>query len=365
MAPVAERQDEVAQVLRDVVYPAYDGFLEMLREYRELARDSIGLGELPDGEERYAVEIRSWTTVDLSAEEVHRIGLEEMEGIDRQKAEIAGGLGFRTVEKAIAAYGDRDTPSSREHIVRAAEELVAKGWDAAPAVFGRLPKAKCEVRAVEEFREQDTPFAYYQPSSGDGSRQGIFYVNTGAHEETKLHLLAAVAYHEANPGHHFQISIEQEYTERPPLRRFGGFLVGSAFVEGWGLYSERLADELSLYSDEYERIGMLEAQAWRAARLVTDTGIHALSWDRERAVEYLDRATGGPRTNSEIEIDRYIAWPAQALAYKIGQLELERFRAEAEKRLGSEFSLSEFHDRILSLGSLPLPVLQRELASSD
>jgi uncharacterized protein (DUF885 family) len=363
MSPVAEREDEVRDVLRDVVYPAYGVFLEMLREYRESARDSIGLGALPDGEERYAVEIKSWTTVDLSAEEVHRIGLEEMERIERQKAEIARELGFSTVEEALAAY--RDTPSSREHMVRSAEELVAKGWDAAPAVFGRLPQAKCEVRAVEEFREQDTPFAYYQPSSGDGSRPGIFYVNTGSHEEARLHLLAAVAFHEANPGHHFQISIEQEYTERSPLRRFGGFLVGSAFVEGWGLYVERLADELGLYSDEYERIGMLEAQAWRAARLVTDTGIHALGWDRERAVDYLDRATGGPRSNSEIEIDRYIAWPAQALAYKVGQLELERFRAEAEKRQGSDFSLRDFHDRILSLGSLPLPVLQRELAASD
>jgi uncharacterized protein (DUF885 family) len=139
--------------------------------------------------------------------------------------------------------------------------------------------------------------------------------------------------------------------------------VGSAFAEGWGLYSERLADELGLYADEYERIGMLEAQAWRAARLVTDSGIHALGWDRERAIDYLDRATGGPRLNAEIEIDRYIAWPAQALSYKIGQREIERYRAEARSRLGDSFSLRDFHDRLLELGSLPLPALRRELAA--
>jgi len=367
LAPVADEagRGRVADTLRDVVYPAYQGFLEMLRSYRERARDSIGLGDLPDGAERYAVQIKSYTTIHIAAEEVHRIGLEEMETIERQKAEIAKGLGFDSVEEALAAHAEDDRPSSREEIVRLAEDSVRRGWDGATPAFGRLPVGKCEVRAVEEFREKDTPFAYYQPGSGDGSRLGIFYVNTVGHSDVKLHMLAAVAFHEANPGHHFQISIEQEHAERPPLRRFGGLLVGSAFAEGWGLYSERLADELGLYADEYERIGMLEAQAWRAARLVTDSGIHALGWDRERAVDYLDRATGGPRLNAEIEIDRYIAWPGQALSYKLGQREIERFRAEARTRLGDSFSLKDFHDRLLELGSLPLPALRRELAVGD
>jgi uncharacterized protein (DUF885 family) len=371
MAPVAaaspETQERAAQVLRDVVYPAYAGYLEMLREYRERSRDSIGLGDLPDGDDRYAVEIRSFTTIDRSAEEIHRTGVEALQAIEDQKREIANDLGFDTVEEAMAAHAasGRDTPASREEIVRTAEDRVQRGWDAAPTAFGHLPHSACEVRPVEEFREKDTPFAYYQPASGDGSRAGIFYVNTGGHEEAKLHRLAAVAFHEANPGHHFQISIEQEHDGRLPLRRFGGFLLGSAFIEGWGLYSERLADELGLYADEHERIGMLEAQAWRAARLVTDTGIHALGWDRERAIDFLDKATGGPRRDAEIEIDRYIAWPAQALSYMIGQLELERFRREAEGRFGDAFSLSGFHDRILELGSLPLPVLQRELSTAD
>ena len=371
MAPVAastpETQERVAHAIRDVVYPAYRSYLDMLREYREQARESIGLADLPDGEERYAVEIRSFTTIDRSAEDIHRTGALALEAIEDQKREIAQSLGFDTVEEAMAAYfaSGKDTPSSRDEIVRVAEDRVQRGWDAAPKAFGHLPRSECEVRPVEEFREKDTPFAYYQPASGDGSRRGIFYVNTGGHEEAKLHRLAAVAFHEANPGHHFQISIEQEHADRVPLRRFGGFLLGSAFIEGWGLYSERLADELGLYADEHERIGMLEAQAWRAARLVTDTGIHALGWDRERAIDFLDKATGGPRRDAEIEIDRYIAWPGQALSYMIGQLELERFRREAEARLGDGFSMSEFHDRILELGSLPLPVLQRELSAQD
>jgi uncharacterized protein (DUF885 family) len=371
MAPVAsaspEARERTAHVLREVVTPAYRAFLEMLRAYHARTRDSIGLGDLPDGERRYAVEIRAWTTVSLGADEVHRIGLDEMESIEEEKRAIAEGLGFASAEEALAqrAAEGQDTPSGREEIVRLAEQQVRRGWEAARAVFGRLPQALCEVRAVEEFRERDTPFAYYQPGAGDGSRPGIYYVNTGSPEERKLHQLATVSFHEANPGHHFQTSIEQEYADRPALRRFGGLLVGSAFIEGWGLYAERLADELGLYADDYERLGMLEAQAWRAARLVTDTGIHALGWDRERAVEYVDRATGGPRANSEIEIDRYIAWPAQALSYKIGHRELQRFRREAEQRRGSEFSLKDFHDRLLELGSLPLPVLQRELAEEE
>jgi uncharacterized protein (DUF885 family) len=368
MGPVAsappEAQERVAHVVRDTVYPGYRDYLDMLRSYRARTRDSIGLADLPDGEERYAVEIKAWTTVSLGAEEVHRIGLEEMETIDEEKRLIGERLGFASAEEALAEHAatGRDTPSGRDEILRLAGQHVRLGWEAASAAFGRLPSSECEVRPIEEFREQDTPFAYYQAPAGDGSRPGIYYVNTGSPEERRLHTLATVSYHEANPGHHFQISIEQEYADRPTLRRFGGLLLGSAFIEGWGLYAERLADELGLYADDYERLGLLEAQAWRAARLVTDTGIHALGWDRERAVEYLNRATGGSRADSEVEIDRYIAWPAQALSYMIGQRELQRYRREAEQRLGPKFSLRDFHDRLLELGSLPLPVLQRELA---
>jgi uncharacterized protein (DUF885 family) len=174
--------------------------------------------------------------------------------------------------------------------------------------------------------------------------------------------VATTTYHEGNPGHHFQLSMEQEHTDRLPLRRFGGFLAGDAFVEGWGLYSERVADELGLFVDEYERLGMLEAQAQRASRLIVDTGIHALGWDREDAVRQMQDA-GASRVDAEIEVDRYISWPGQALAYMIGQLEIQRWRAGASGRLGSAFDIKVFHDRLLSLGSLPLAALEREVAA--
>jgi uncharacterized protein (DUF885 family) len=224
-----------------------------------------------------------------------------------------------------------------------------------------MPSANCEVRAVEEFRERDMPFAFYNPGTEDGSRAGVYYVNTYDLPTRPKHHLASVSFHEANPGHHFQLTIEQEITDVPPLRRFGGFFAGSAFCEGWGLYCERLADEMGLYLDDWERLGMLDAQAHRAARLITDTGIHALGWSRDRAIAKLEEG-GSPNTDAVIEIDRYIAMPGQALSYMIGMLEIQKARAAATRRDGANFSLRDFHDKILGLGQLPLPALQRELA---
>ena len=213
---------------------------------------------------------------------------------------------------------------------------------------------------MEEFREADMPFAFYQPPTADGSRAGLYYVNAYDLPTRPRHHLATTSYHEANPGHHFQLTIEQEIPDRPSLRSFGGLLAGSAFIEGWGLYSERLADEMGLFVDDYERLGMLDAKAHRAARLVTDTGIHALGWTRDASIEALEEA-GVPHTDTVIEIDRYIAMPGQALSYMVGMIEIERAREAAAAKDGAAFSLTDFHDRILALGSLPLPSLLREL----
>jgi len=313
----------------------------------------------------YAGQVLAFTTLPLPPEEVHRIGTEEFDKIQQERLEIARSLGFASPEEAVAARtaAGLNVAASREDMVRLVQDQVDRSWEAAPRMFGRLPKANCQVRPVEEFREEDMPGAFYTAGSADGSRPGVYYLNTSHLDARPLHQVATTTYHEGNPGHHFQITLEQEHTERLPLRRFGGFFAGDAFVEGWGLYSERVADELDLFVDDYERLGMLEAQAMRACRLIVDSGIHALGWDRERAVRQME-AGGTSRLDSEIEVDRYISWPGQALAYMIGQLEIQKWREAATSALGPAFDVRAFHDRVLSLGSLPLQTLQREVAAA-
>jgi uncharacterized protein (DUF885 family) len=366
MSPIpegsTELRDRVATVLENQVWPAHAAYLDVLRSYREHATETIGLCDLPGGDGMYRSQILAWTTLVLDPREVHDLGVADLERIQQERQEIATRLGYPDPEKAIAEHdaSGRNTPQTREQMVQLAEQQVQASWDAAPAFFGRLPQANCTVRRVEEFREEDMPLAFYQPPTADNTRAGIYYINTSHLADRRLHQLASVTYHEANPGHHFQVSMEYEFTHRTSLRRFGGILAGSSFIEGWGLYSERLADEMGLYRDDYERLGMLEAQGWRAARLIVDTGIHALGWSRGQAIDQLLTA-GLTETDARVETDRYIALPGQALAYKIGQFEIERWRAQAADREGSAFSLKDFHDRLLALGSLPLPALRREI----
>jgi uncharacterized protein (DUF885 family) len=254
----------------------------------------------------------------------------------------------------------RNIPATREDLVARATEDIERAGGIAPRVFGRLPKAACEVRPVEEYKEKDSPFAYYFPPATDGSRPGIYYVNCYDLPSRTFPKLASTTYHEAVPGHHFQIALEMEHPSLNVFRRLGSRLVGSAYVEGWGLYAERLADELGLYRDEAERFGMLDGQAWRAARLVVDTGLHALRWDRQRSIDFLLQ-TGLSETDAVIETDRYIVWPGQALTYMVGMREIRRLRRELEARDGSAFDLKAFHDAVLGHGSLPLATLAREL----
>ena len=199
------------------------------------------------------------------------------------------------------------------------------------------------------------------PPSLDGSRHGQYYINTYKHEERPLHKLAAITFHEATPGHHFQIGIEMELQGLPRFRTLGGRLAGAAYAEGWGLYCERLADEMDLYLTDEERLGMLDAQAFRASRLVVDSGIHAMGWSRDRAIAFMQERGQLPGVDAEIEVDRYTIWPAQALAYKVGQREIERARREVSERMGDRFDLRAFHDEVLGHGSLPLATLRREI----
>ena len=322
-----------------------------------------GLWSAPNGEQLYRTAIRSWTTLDLDPEEVHRIGLDELESIEVERRVIARAAGFGDDTAAYRASLDADpanTPETKDELVARATEDIERAMAIAPRYFGVLPKAPCDVRPVEEYKEKDAPFAYYYPPAPDGSRPGIYYANGYDLPSRKYTKLATTTYHEAAPGHHFQITLEMENPNLITFRRLGARMVGGAYVEGWGLYSERLADEMGLFRDEAERFGMLDAQAWRAARLVVDTGLHALRWPRQRSIDFLKMA-GLSDTDAEIETDRYICWPGQALTYKIGQREIERLRAELSARDGSAFDLRAFHDAVLGHGSLPLATLSREL----
>lgn len=366
LAQVADEaaREQIREVVRDVVYPADARFLEVLRtEYLPHTRPEPGLWSAPNGDGLYRTQIRAWTTLDLDPAEVHELGLAELEAIRTEQRAIARAAGLGD---DIAAYRERlaqdptNRPATRDELLERARADVERALAAAPRAFGRLPRTPVEVRPVEEFKEQDAPFAYYLPPAADGSRPGIYYANTYDLGSRYFSNLAPTTYHEAVPGHHFQIALEIEHPRLNRFRRLGSRLVGAAFAEGWGLYSERLADELGLYRNDAERFGMLAAQAWRAARLVVDTGLHALRWSREQAIAFL-REAGLTDTDAVIETDRYIVWPGQALAYKIGQREIERLRRELAGRDGSRFDLRAFHDELLGHGSLPLATLAREL----
>ena len=359
-----EDRERIREIVRDVVYPADQAFLDALSgEYRKASRQEPGIWSAPNGEAIYRTAIRGWTTLDMDPREIHQIGLDELETIEDERREIARAAGFGDDTAAYRASLEADaanTPESKDQLVQRATEDLERAMAAAPRYFGQLPKAGLDVRPVEEYKERDAPFAYYYPPAADGSRAGIYYANGFDLPSRKFTKLASTTYHEAAPGHHFQIALEMENPRLNTFRRLGGRAVGGAYVEGWGLYSERLADEMGLYRSEGERFGMLDAQAWRAARLVVDTGLHALRWERQRSIDFL-RDSGLSETDAVIETDRYICWPGQALTYKLGQRQIEKLRRELAERDGARFDLREFHDQVLGHGSLPLTTLAREL----
>lgn len=366
LTPVAEcdgaAKQRVSDVLRDVVWPAHAIYLDELRSYRPHATETLGFHSLPGGEALYHASMLEYTSLELDAAEVFEDGQARLAEAVEEQRRTASELGFASAAEAIGSLRgtDRWAASTPEEVLARARELVRRGWEGSREIVGRMPEAECHVQAVEPYRELDAGSAYYVGSTPDGSRPGVYYINTSNLAERPLYQSAVTAFHEANPGHHLQHAIELEQTGLHPVRRFGGFLAGAASAEGWALYSERLADELGLYDDGFQRLGMLESRCVRACRLVVDTGLHAFGWTRERAIDAM-LEVGMTRTWSESDIDRYIAMPGQALAYTIGFSRVERWRAEAERRPG--FSLRAFHDRLLSLGTLPLASLEEALGS--
>ena len=365
---VIERDNQVLlaraeAIVRDHVLPAHQRALAWVRAERPRAGDAPGVSNLPQGADYYAAALRIETTTDLTPEQIHRIGLDRVAALNRE-LDIAlrrlglteGTAGQRLAQlTADPRYQYEDSDAGRAQLIADVQARVNRVMERAPQWFGRLPQARLEVRRVPPFAEAGAPGAYYNPPSLDGSNPGIYYINMRNLAEMTRIDLPTQDFHEAVPGHHFQIALAQELTDTPLLRRMTSF---NAYSEGWGLYAEELADEQGFHDgDPAGRIGYLRWQLWRAVRLVVDTGLHAKGWSRQQAIDYVSQTTGDLPGVVATEVDRYIVWPGQACGYELGRREIARLREEARNELGPDFDLRGFHDAVLLHGEVPLSVL--------
>ncbi|HET7685406.1 MAG TPA: DUF885 domain-containing protein [Candidatus Limnocylindria bacterium] len=354
--------DDLLTAVREGIRPAFAAYREFLREAALPAArgdEAVGLGHLEGGAATYRSLARAHTTLDATPEELHAIGLREIERIDEELRSLGGRLlGARDLPDALRRLRtDSELHfATGEEIVEVAIASLERANAAIPDWFNLLPQAPCEVVPMGAHEEEHSTIAYYRDPAADGSRPGRYHVNR-SHPQTRPRYEAeALAFHEAVPGHHLQVALAQERSELPAFRRHS---LTTAYVEGWGLYAERLADEMGLYSGDLDRIGIASFDAWRASRLVVDTGMHALGWSRSRAIAFMTEHTALGLNNIANEVDRYIAWPGQALAYKLGQLEILRLREEARARQGADFDIRRFHDAVLGPAPLPLAVLRQ------
>jgi len=352
----------IENALKNNVAPAYARFAKFVREdYAPHGRLDPGEWALPDGDARYRFAVRHQTTTDMTAEQIHALGVKSVAEIEAQMLKIAQAQGFQ------------DLTSFNEHIRQDAALHAKSGqqlfdlykhysdqmYGKLPELFGRLPKNKLDVKPMEAFRQASSPPADYSIGAGDGSRPGRINVNEYAPEKRLLLNVEAIAYHEGVPGHHLQFSIAQELTDLPPFRKFN--LDVNAFTEGWAFYSERLGKEVGFYQDPYSDYGRLQNEIWRAVRWVVDTGVHSQHWTRQQMVDYFHEHTAMDDENINTEVDRYIAWPGQALSYKMGQMKILELREKAQKELGPKFDIRAFHDAVLDSGPLPLDVLEKQI----
>jgi len=357
---------DLLDAVRDVAIPAFRRYRETLqRDIEPIARsaDEPGLAHLPGGADAYRTLIRVHTTLDLSPEEIHATGLAEIERIDEEFVELGRRvLGTRDLASTLAALRDNRNLrfDTSEEVFETAKRSLARAQAAIGDWFGRIPAAACVVVPIPSHSEVHQTIAYYSWPALDGSRPGRYYINLYAPETRPRYEAEALAFHEAVPGHHLQIAVAQELPGLPAFQRMLG---STAYAEGWGLYTERLSDEMGLYTSDIDRFGILSFDAWRAGRLVVDTGMHALGWTRRQAIDFLQAHSALGENNIANEVDRYIVWPGQALAYKIGQLEIVRLRREAEARLGARFDIRRFHDTVLGAGAVSLPVLRGLVAA--
>ena len=358
--PAAEQARIKAEMLDAIgkeVLPAYRRFARFLEvSYVPAGREQPGISALFDGSKYYKFLIRRTTTTDLTADQIHQIGLDEVKRDEAEMLTIAQKLGFADLKsfRASLKTNPKLHPASPEALLAAYRGYLGPMQAKLPQLFGRLPKAPFEVVAVPDYLEKTSAPAYYQAGTPDGSRPGRLFIDTYNATDRNLYAVEAIAYHEGLPGHHLQISISQELDGLPAFRKYGGY---TAYVEGWGLYAERLGKDVGFYQDPYSDYGRLEADEWRAIRLVVDTGVHSQHWTRQQMVDYFHDHSAIDETSIQAEVDRYIAWPGQALAYKIGQLKILELRDRAKQALGDKFDLRAFHDQVLDSGALPLDVL--------
>jgi uncharacterized protein (DUF885 family) len=348
---------EMLDAIGKEVLPAYKHFARFLAaSYIPAGRTEPGISALPDGAKYYEFCIRRTTTTGLTAAQIHQIGIDEVKRDEVEMLAIAQKLGFADLAsfRASLKTNPKLHPASADALFAAYRGYLAPMQAHLPQLFGRLPKAPFEVAVVPEYMEKTAPQAYYEPGTPDGSRPGRIRVNLYNATSRNLDSVEAIAYHEGIPGHHLQIAIAQELTDVPTFRKYEGY---TAYVEGWALYTERLGKDAGFYQDPYSDYGRLEADIWRAIRLVVDTGVHSQHWSRQQMVDYFHDHSAIDETNIQSEVDRYIAWPSQALAYKIGQLKILELRDRAKKSLGTSFDLRAFHDQVLDAGALPLDVL--------
>ncbi|HEV3014433.1 MAG TPA: DUF885 domain-containing protein [Actinomycetota bacterium] len=356
----ARFRERLGDVVAASVRPAMARYRDLLAgQVAERARpdDRCGLVHLPGGEAVYLAEVARHTTTDRDPGELHQLGLELVAALAEEYRALGERvLGTADMDQVLARL--RDDPALRfgsaAEILQSGRDALERAVAALPAVVGRVPDAPCRVDEMSAYEAKDAVLGYYQPPAADGSHPGVHWLNTSAPETRTRYEYEALAFHESVPGHHLQFALAQELEELPRFRRFGYV---TAFSEGWALYTERLADELGLYSGDLERFGMLSFDSWRACRLVVDTGLHQLGWSRDQAVDYMLANSALTRTNVENEVDRYVAMPGQALAYMVGRLELVRLRERAQARLGGRWSLQSFHDQVLGTGGVPLSVL--------
>ena len=359
----ARIKQELLAAIAGQVAPAYVRFGKFLKaQYIPGGRNDPGVWALPDGDAYYRFLVKQSTTTDLTPEQIHQIGLDQVKQDEDQLLTIAHKLGFADIKalQNAATHNPKLFPTSKEQLLDAYRGYIDRMRPKLPQLFGRLPKAPLVVMPVPAYSERDKAAAYYDRGTPDGSRPGMVFVNTYQFETRSLTDVEDRAYHEGLPGHHLQISIAQELTGVPEFRKY---LEYTAYTEGWGLYAEQLGKDVGFYQDPYSDYGRLEGDIWRAVRLVVDTGVHSQHWTRQQMVDYFHNHSAVEESGVQAEVDRYIAWPAQALGYKVGQLKFLELRAKAQQALGDKFSLSAFHDEVLDSGALPLDTLEQRVDS--